>query len=112
LEAAESGNELATTEDLCLVVQPWWMNHLLECSRSGGSASSAEARAQGALKVLRWAYGAVVNTTGAHAADRRRELLSGKTADAALLQLYEDIAQIWRRLNEQGTKKTRLQQLR
>lgn len=66
----------------------------------------------GALKVLRWAYGAVVNTAAAQAADRRRELLNGKTADAALLQLYEDIANAWRRINDVGSKKARMQQLR
>ena len=62
--------------------------------------------------MLRWVYGAVVNATAAQAADRRRELLAGRTADAALLGLYEDIALVWRRLHELGTKKTRLQQLR
>lgn len=69
-------------------------------------------RAGGELRVLRWVYGAVVNATAAQAADRRRELLAGRTADAALLGLYEDIALVWRRLHELGTKKTRLQQLR
>ena len=46
------------------------------------------------------------------ATGRRLELLAGRTADAALLALYEEIAAIWRRLHELGDKKSRLQQLR
>jgi hypothetical protein len=46
------------------------------------------------------------------AAGRRLELLAGRTADAALLALYEEVAAVWRRLHELGDKKARLQQLR
>lgn len=93
-----------------LVVQPWWMNHLLEAR--GLNENSSGSSASGDLRLLRWAYGAVVNTTAATVMERRRELLSGKTADAALLGLYEDIARVWRCLNELGSKKSRLQHLR
>lgn len=96
-----------------LVVQPWWMNHLLEARGADvDSGVGATPEAAGDVRLLRWAYGAVVNTTAAAVTERRRELLSGKTADAALLGLYEDIARVWRRLNELGSKKSRLQQLR
>lgn len=50
--------------------------------------------------------------TWRQATGRRLELLAGRTADAALLALYEEIAAIWRRLHELGDKKSRLQQLR
>ncbi len=76
------------------------------------NAGDGAVDASGDLRLLRWAYSAVVNTTAAAVTERRRELLSGKTADAALLGLYEDIARVWRRLNELGSKKSRLQQLR
>ena len=53
-----------------------------------------------------------VNTAAAEAAERRRELLMGRPADAALLVYYEDMAAVWRRLHDLGSKKSRLQQLR
>ncbi len=106
----ELEDESADRDQPSLVVQPWWLNHLLE--PKGMDAGGGTVDASGDLRLLRWAYGAVVNTTAAAVTERRRELLSGKTADAALLGLYEDIARVWRRLNELGSKKSRLQQLR
>ena len=62
--------------------------------------------------MLRWAYGAVANASAAQITERRRELLGGRTADRALMDLYEEVAQLWRRLNEIGSKKSHLQGLR
>lgn len=117
-EEPELEDNTAEAGEPSLVVQPWWMNHLLEARGAdtneipGGTTTGGIAEADVGLRLLRWAYGAVVNTTAAAVMERRRELLSGKTADAALLGLYEDIARVWRRLNELGSKKSRLQQLR
>jgi len=110
-DEAELVEDVAGAGQPSLVVQPWWMNHLLE-ARALDENSSSGNYISGDLRLLRWAYGAVVNTTAAAVMERRRELLSGKTADAALLGLYEDIARVWRCLNELGSKKSRLQHLR
>ena len=92
------------------MVQPWWLGHL---ERPQGDASNSAAGEQdGALRLLRWAYGAVVNASAAQITERRRELLGGRTADRALMDLYEEVAQLWRRLNEIGTKKSHLTGLR
>ena len=99
----------SSSEQPCLVVQPWWMDHLQQPQPIDANDPDPS---DGDLRILRWAYGAVVNTTAAQMMERRRELLGGRTADAALMALYEEIAQIWRKLNELGTKKSRLQQLR
>lgn len=93
-----------------LVVQPWWLGHLERFQAAGEGSSAGEA--DGPLRVLRWAYGAVVNASASQITERRRELLGGRTADRALMDLYEEVAQLWRRLNEIGTKKSHLQSLR
>ena len=91
-------------------MQPWWLGHLERPQGSGEGSSAGES--EGSLRVLRWAYGAVANASAAQITERRRELLGGRTADRALMDLYEEVAQLWRRLNEIGTKKSHLQGLR
>ncbi|CAK0744637.1 hypothetical protein CVIRNUC_001563 [Coccomyxa viridis] len=109
-----TGQELALAgsgaQEPSLVVQPWWLGHLER--PQGQAAASSASEGAGALRVLRWAYGAVVNATAAQITERRRELLAGRSADRALMDLYEEVAQLWRRLNEIGTKKSHLQGLR
>ncbi len=92
------------------MVQPWWLGHLERPQGLGEGSSAGES--EGSLRVLRWAYGAVANASAAQITERRRELLGGRTADRALMDLYEEVAQLWRRLNEIGTKKSHLQGLR
>lgn len=111
---SRTGQELALAgsgaQEPSLVVQPWWLGHLER--PQGQAAASSASEGAGALRVLRWAYGAVVNATAAQITERRRELLAGRSADRALMDLYEEVAQLWRRLNEIGTKKSHLQGLR
>jgi hypothetical protein len=112
--ASRAGQDLSIVpsgaHEPSLVVQPWWLGHLDR--QQGDASSSASAEPDGALRLLRWAYGAVVNASAAQIAERRRELLGGRSADRALMDLYEEVAQLWRRLNEIGTKKSHLTALR
>lgn len=124
--ACRTGQELSLAQNAgpgepSLIVQPWWLGHLEHIPGAEAGASSASAlsvgtgstgEAVGPLRVLRWAYGAVVNAAAATISERRRELLGGRTADRALMDLYEEVAQLWRRLNDIGTKKSHLQALR
>ena len=73
------------------MVQPWWLGHLER--PQGQAAASSASEGAGALRVLRWAYGAVVKRP-----PRRRSpsaAASSWPADrptARSWDLYEEVA--------------------
>ena len=75
--AREGAAVAAAAGEPCLVVQPWWLEHLEAGAAAGGSHPSSlpgpagwplpEPDADGA-RTLRWIYGAVVNAAAAEVA--------------------------------------------
>lgn len=76
-----------------LQVADWWLQHL---RLDGGAPAPDE------LRVLRWAYGSVVYVAAEDFAARQRELRNGRDRDAAILELYDEVAAVWRNLQVRG----------
>ncbi|KAK9864724.1 hypothetical protein WJX84_007033 [Apatococcus fuscideae] len=90
-----------------LVVASWWLDHLHE---KGVEESRADAANE--LRLLRWIYGKVVNVAAEAFCDRQRELLGTRDRDPVIMDMYEEIAGIWRQMYALGERKRALSGLR
>ncbi|GIL47102.1 hypothetical protein Vafri_4016 [Volvox africanus] len=86
-----------------LLVADWWLHHL---RLDGGGPVPDE------LRVLRWVYGNVINVQAEEFCARQRELRGGRDRDAAILDLYDEVAAVWRSLQAVTDKRSRLEALR
>ena len=64
------------------------------------------------LRLLRWIYGKVVNVAAEAFCDRQRELLGTRDRDPVIMDMYEEIAGIWRQMYALGERKRALSGLR
>ncbi|EFJ51048.1 hypothetical protein VOLCADRAFT_103689 [Volvox carteri f. nagariensis] len=86
-----------------LVVADWWLQHL---RLNGGGPVPDE------LRVLRWVYGNIINVQAEEFCARQRELRGGRDRDTAILDLYDEVAAVWRSLQAVTDKRSRLEALR
>ncbi|KXZ47471.1 hypothetical protein GPECTOR_35g909 [Gonium pectorale] len=86
-----------------LLVADWWLQHL----RLDGSAHGPDE-----MRVLRWVYGNIINVQAEEFCARQRELRGGRERDAAILELYDEVAAVWRSLQAVTDKRSRLEALR
>ncbi|GIL70608.1 hypothetical protein Vretifemale_1330 [Volvox reticuliferus] len=86
-----------------LLVADWWLHHL---RLDVGSPVPDE------LRVLRWVYGNIINVQAEEFCARQRELRAGRDRDAAILDLYDEVAAVWRSLQAVTDKRSRLEALR
>ncbi|KAK9819988.1 hypothetical protein WJX72_004826 [[Myrmecia] bisecta] len=99
----------AQVAEPAVVVQPWWLDHLLE---KGWEAESQPEAGGSKLRILRWIYGNVVNATAEEFCERQREVLGSREREVAILDLYEDVAYTWRSLFVVQERKRSLSALR
>lgn len=76
-----------------LRVADWWLQHL-RAEGGGGSGSNTVDD----MRVLRWVYGNIINVQSEEFCARQRELRGGRDRDAAILELYDEVAAVWRSL--------------
>jgi len=91
-----------------LLVSPWWLEHLRQSSKNRDPAGDAEAD----TRVLRWVYGNIESAQAEELASRQASLRGGLDRTAALLELYEGLAEAWRRMQRVADRQRRLEQLR
>lgn len=92
-----------------LLVAPWWLEHLRQSSKQAkDQAGDAEAD----IRVLRWVYGNIESAQAEELASRQASLRGGLDRTAALLELYEGLAEAWRRMQRVADRQRRLEQLR
>jgi hypothetical protein len=91
-----------------LLVAPWWLEHLRTSSKSKDPKGDAEAD----IRVLRWVYGNIESAQAEELASRQASLRGGLDRTPALLELYEALAEAWRRMQRVADRQRRLEQLR
>lgn len=94
----------------------WWGEHLDVRSSSGqqqqaSKPAKADPSSDPACK-LKWVYGKIVNSQVEDFLSRQRELRAGRERDAAVLDLFEDLAYGWRSLQAALDQRARLEELR
>ncbi|KAK9867624.1 hypothetical protein WJX84_000248 [Apatococcus fuscideae] len=105
---ADSGKQLANRSAMPrLVVASWWLDHLHE---KGYEESRVDAKND--IRLLRWIYGKVVNVAAEAFCDRQRDLLGSRDRDPVIMDMYEEIAGIWRQMYALGERKRALSGLR
>ncbi len=98
--AVASEDALATEElsapredEPYLRVADWWLQHLRAEGGGGGGSIAVDD-----MRVLRWVYGNIINVQSEEFCARQRELRGGRDRDAAILELYDEVAAVWRSL--------------
>jgi hypothetical protein len=92
-----------------LLVAPWWLEHLRQSSKQAkDQAGDAEAD----IRVLRWVYGNIESAQAEELSSRQASLRGGMDRKAALHELYEALAEAWRRMQRVADRQRRLEQLR
>ncbi len=110
------------SQQVYIAPSPWWLTHMLDYPPSPAEQAAAQEPARrahlpvaacaGALRSLQWVYGRVVNTASEVFLKRQREHQSGRDREAALLDLYDDLAFGWRSLQAALDQRARLEELR
>jgi hypothetical protein len=91
-----------------LLVAPWWLEHLRTSSKAKDPSGDAEVD----IRVLRWVYGNIESAQAEELASRQASLRGGLDRTPALLELYEALAEAWRRMQRVADRQRRLEQLR
>lgn len=91
-----------------LLVAPWWLEHLRQSSKAKDQTGDAEAD----MRVLRWVYGNIESAQAEELAGRQAALRGGLDRTSALWELYEGLAEAWRRMQRVADRQRRLEQLR
>lgn len=124
--AAANGDDTVAAEELSgpredepyLQVADWWLQHLrLEGPPANPNQAQqlAQLAAPGSadeMRVLRWLYGNIINVQAEEFCARQRELRGGRERDVAILELYDEVAAVWRSLQAVTDKRSRLEALR
>jgi hypothetical protein len=91
-----------------LLPASWWVEHL----QQSGKAADPPAAAAADQRVLRWVYGNIVSSQAEEFAAGQAALSCNLDRQTALLELYEGMANAWRRMQRVADKRRVLEQLR
>lgn len=97
----------------------WWMDHLTSLPTSSTTSVPVKQQAgrqasadDGGAAALKWVYSKIVCRPAEEFQARQRELRAGRERDAAVYDLYEDLAYAWRSLQGALDSRARLEELR
>jgi hypothetical protein len=106
--AAAAAAKQPLQEQPKLLPASWWLEHL----QQSGKAADPPATAAADQRVLRWVYGNIVSSQAEEFAAGQTALRCNLDRQTALLELYEGMANAWRRMQRVADKKRVLEQLR
>jgi hypothetical protein len=106
--AAAAAAKQQMKEQPKLLPASWWVEHL----QQSGKAADPPAAAAADQRVLRWVYGNIVSSQAEEFAAGQAALSCNLDRQTALLELYEGMANAWRRMQRVADKRRVLEQLR
>jgi hypothetical protein len=106
--AAAAAAKQQLQEQPKLLPASWWVEHL----QQSGKAADPPAAAAADQRVLRWVYGNIVSSQAEEFAAGQTALRCNLDRQTALLELYEGMANAWRRMQRVADKRRVLEQLR
>eukprot|EP00775_Hariotina_reticulata_P010977 gene10977-11132_t len=86
----------------------WWVEHLQQSSKAGDTAADAAAD----LRLLRWVFGNIASSQAEEFASRQAALRGTADRTTALFDMYEGMANAWRRMQRVADQRRVLEQLR
>eukprot|EP00878_Enallax_costatus_P023432 GHUV01024925.1.p1 GENE.GHUV01024925.1~~GHUV01024925.1.p1 ORF type:complete len:987 (+),score=452.01 GHUV01024925.1:408-3368(+) len=106
--ASGKKQQLTLAQEPKLVPSTWWLDHL----QQSGTAGEPPAAAAVDTRVLRWVYGNIVSSQAEEFASAQAALRGQMDRSTALLEMYEGMANAWRRMQRVADKRRLLEQLR
>ncbi|WIA10238.1 hypothetical protein OEZ85_010438 [Tetradesmus obliquus] len=106
--AAAAAAKQQLKEQPKLLPASWWLEHL----QQSGKAADPPPAAAADQRVLRWLYGNIVSSQAEEFAAGQAALSCNLDRQTALLELYEGMANAWRRMQRVADKRRVLEQLR
>lgn len=106
--ASRKQGQLSLAQEPKLLPATWWLDHF----QQSGSAGDPPAAAAADTRVLRWVYGNIVSSQAEEFASAQAALRGQMDRSTALLEMYEGMANAWRRMQRVADKRRLLEQLR